>query len=80
MRKSELERALSRLRQARNASNWEGKFDAHIRSETKSFRYEEIAKPLDEVIGLVERALDKRKPKRYRRNVAEPQRLPYKDD
>lgn len=79
MRKSELERALNRLRKARNASNWQGQFTAEIRQATVTLRMEEIAKPLDEVISLIERALDNRKPKRYRKNV-EPQRLPYKDD
>lgn len=81
MRKTELERALNRLRSARDASNWAGKFDAHIRSTTKTLRHEEIAKPLDEVISLIQRALDKRKPKRYRKNVDPAQyRAAYKDD
>lgn len=81
MRKSELERALARLRHARDASNWAGKFDAHVRNETKAHRLEHIAKPLDEVISLVEKALDKRKPKRYRKAVEPAQyRAPYKDD
>lgn len=80
MRKSELERALNRLRSARDASNWQGKFTAEIRQATVTHRMEEIAKPLDEVISLVERALDKRNTKRHRKHVVTERRLPYKDD
>lgn len=81
MRKSELERALNRLRSARDASNWQGKFTADIRQATVTHRMEEIAKPLDEVISLVERALDKRTRKRHHRKTETAQyRAPYKDD
>lgn len=80
MRKSELERALNRLRSARDASNWQGKFTAEIRQATVTHRMEEIAKPIDEVISLVQKALDKRNRKPHHRHAATPQRLPYKDD
>lgn len=79
MRKIELERALNRLRSARDASNWQGKFTADIRRATVTHRMEEIAKPLDEVIALFEHEL-KRVDRKKRKAVTTPYYLPYKDD
>lgn len=79
MNKRTLERTLNRLRTARDASNWQGRFTAEIREATKEHRMEQIAKPLDEAIKEVERELDKLRNKRKLKPEAITLRTPYID-
>ena len=79
MRKRELERALNRLRTARDASDWRGKFTRDIRIATMEHRQKNIAAPLDEVISLLERALDKAKQKRKAPGIRGVAYTPYAD-
>lgn len=79
MNKRTLERTLNRLRTARDASNWQGRFTAEIREATKEHRMEQIAKPLDEAIKEVERELDKLRNKRKLKSEAITLRTPYID-
>lgn len=76
---ADLQRCLNQLKDVRNAANWAGKFDAHVRSATKDYRYDKIAHPLDEVIQDLEAELLKRSRKRNRRNHSREYRAPYKD-
>lgn len=79
MNKRKLEIVLSRLRRARDGSNWQGKFTAEVRQATMGHRRDEIAVPLDDAIKLVEAELDRIERKRSKRR-SEPGRLPYVDN
>ena len=75
---AELQRAVNSLKEIREAANWAAKFDAHVRSATKQYRYEKIAHPLDEVIQDLDKELFKRERKRKRSHPRE-YRAPYND-
>jgi len=79
MRKRDLERALNKLRTARDASNWSGKFTQDIRAATLRHRQTQIAEPIDEVIALLQRALDKAKQKRKAPGLRGCAYTPYAD-
>lgn len=79
MNKRKLELLLSRVRRARDGSNWQGKFTAEIRQGTMGHRRDEIAVPLDDAIKLIEAELERIKRKQTKRR-SEPGRLPYADN
>ncbi|AMW36177.1 hypothetical protein [Xanthomonas phage XAJ2] len=59
MNKTEAGTILNKLRTARDASNWEGKFTSEIRSATLQHRLTNIAEPLDIAIKMVEHELER---------------------
>lgn len=82
MGKLELQRILNKLRSARDASNWQGKFTQDIRIATMTFRQTQIADPIDVAITALQKELDKRDRKtKYKRNIQpRPYRAPYIED
>lgn len=76
----ELVRTLNQLKDAREASNWAGKFDRNVREQTREHRQSKIAKPLDEAIAALESELRRRDAARKRKARRAPSHMPYKDD
>jgi hypothetical protein len=79
METAALIRLLNALKAARDASDWRGRFTSEIRNATASYRFEHIAKPLDEAIAELQKELDSR-PKKCKRRRLRVKRLPYRDD
>lgn len=80
MRKRDLERTLNRLRSARDAADWRGRFTHDIRVATIEHRQKEIAQPLDEAISIVQKALDRIAKKRKAPGLRGIAYTPYSDD
>lgn len=80
MNKKELIQVLNAVISARDAANWQGLFTRDVRQATATYRKAQIFDPLDEAAANLQKELDKRSNRRNYRRVAEPQRLPYKDD
>lgn len=80
METAELVKVLNVLKDARDASDWRGRFTHDIRVATIEHRQVKIAIPLDEAIGKLQKELDSRTRKRKAKRVLTSYQSPYKDD
>lgn len=79
MNTDELQAMLNKLKDVRDAANWQGKFTAEVRIATRDYRRAKLAHPLDEVITQLEAELRRRGRKRRKRLAAPEYRPPYND-
>lgn len=72
-------RLLNVLKEAREASDWRGRFTSEIRTATAQHRLERIAKPLDAAIAELKKELDSR-PKPCKRRRSGFKHTAYRED